>query len=67
MIYPYRVKHNGIYYNPGENVPIEVKVERTAPSEPLIKEIKPETISKEVVTKEEKPKSKGGRPRKTEG
>lgn len=62
MVYPYRVKHNGIYYNPGENVPIEVKVEREAPSKPL------EKVEEPVVeeTKDVKPKFKGGRPKKAE-
>lgn len=59
MVFDYLVKHNGIYYQAGEDVPIEgkaVNVPPTSPVEEVVK--KPEMV--------DKPKSKGGRPRKAE-
>lgn len=60
MVFEYLVKHNGIYYQAGEDVPIEEKaVETLPPSTPV------EEVAKKPIMVE-KPKSKGGRPKKTE-
>lgn len=58
MVFDYLVKHNGIYYQPGEDVPIEEKAVNVPPTSPV-----EEVADTEKV---DKPKSKGGRPRKAE-
>lgn len=63
MKFTYRVKHNGVYYNIGEDVPIEgastPKVEKKVEETEV--EVKPEPIAEEIV---EDTKKKSTRTRK---
>ena len=67
MIFDHRVKHNGILYEAGQNVPIEEKA--------IAPESKKEDAAEKVASsshlfpadedaQEEKPKRRGGRPKK---
>lgn len=55
MVYDYKVKHNGVYYLPGENVPDD---------EPVWDAMNPPEITEEEAEAVAPVKKKGGRPPK---
>lgn len=55
MILPFRTKYNGIYYDAGQEIPVEEKknekVEQTIEETSVVKEIKEEKVDKKPTYK----------------